>query len=314
MNNLTHEVGPFVSVVVPCFNGHEIVGGCLESLAAQSYPRDRYEVIIADNGSTDGTCDYIRTSFPWVRLIHAKEKGSGYARNAGIAEAKGELILSTDSDCIVDKDWMRMLVTAFMQAQPKVAAIGGSITPFSTATAVEKYRPVLVGQPDTLSKSNRTGPRYVATPNAAFRASALREVGAFDGLLGFDDTDLGIRLGLAGYFVEYAPEAIVRHRNPVTLRELYRHRAKYGKFNFRLARKHPTILGNPLASEARRKLFLVTVRRITADILVKLSMAMVTGAKDKPRIWPVIDAVMAAANYDGFSHAVIASQKEATGR
>lgn len=309
MNSSTYKIRPFVSVVVPCFNGRETVGECLVSLSAQSYPKDRYEVIVTDNGSVDETCNYIQTSFPWVHLIHTTEKGSGYARNAGIREAKGELILSTDSDCIVDENWINVLVTTFEQASPDVAAIGGRIAPFSTTTEVEKYRPAWVSQPDALSNGNGDGPRYAATPNAAFRASALKRVGAFDGLLGFDDTDLGIRLGLAGYRIEYAPDAIVRHRNPVTLSELYRHRVKYGKFNFTLARKHPTILGDPLISGARRKLLLVTIRRIGIDVLVKLPIAIAVRPKDRPRIWPVIDATMAAANYSGFSQAVIASRQ-----
>src|SRR5579875_1168283 len=228
---------PFVSVVVPCYNSLKTVGECLSSIEDQTYPRNRYEVIFADNGSTDGTCHFIRERFPSVKLIHSSQKGSGYARNAGILESTGEFVLSTDSDCVVERNWIATLVKAFSTASAQVAAIGGKIVPYSTETAVERYPRAWVNQPDVKATPERM--RYAATPNACFRLEALRQVGAFDGTLGFDDTDLGIRLGQAGYRVEYTDQAVVRHRNPVTLKELYRHKLKYSIFSYWLAKKHP---------------------------------------------------------------------------
>ncbi len=301
MADISESVKPFVSVVIPCYNGLRTVGECLTSIAEQTYPKDRYEVILADNGSTDGTCEYVRAAFPWVKLIHSTEKGSGYARNAGIREAQGELILSTDSDCVADRDWMMQLVSLFAEAAPDVAAIGGKILPYSTKTAVERYQLAWVGQPDI--KKVESGVRYTATPNAAFRTSIVRQVGAFDGTLGFDDTDLGMRLLQAGYQIQYTDLALVRHRNPASLGELYRHRVKYGMFNFALARKYPHILGDPTVPGSERKLFVATVRRVLGDVLVKLPIALVASPKDRPRVWPVIDAAMAFASFKGLSRA-----------
>jgi O-antigen biosynthesis protein len=305
--NASSNSKPFVSVVVPCYNGMRTVGDCLSSLANQSYPRDRFEVLVADNGSTDGTCEYIRESFPWVNLVHSTQKGSGYARNAGIEQAHGVLILSTDSDCIVDKDWIVGLVSAFEVASTDVAAIGGPIMPYSLKTSVEYHRPAWPSQPD-LDKMP-PGVRFAATPNAAFRTSALTHVGAFDGTLGFDDTDLGIRLLQNGYKVEYTMLAVVRHRNPVTLAELYRHRVKYGTFGFTLSRKHPKILGDPMALGAQRKLFFATLRRVVGDLLVKLPVALVAAPPNQSRIWPLIDATMALGNLAGYSRASATAQK-----
>ena len=188
---------PFVSIVVPCHNGIKTVGECLSSLARQSYPRELYEVILVDNGSTDGTCEHVRASFSWVTFIQSSEKGSGYARNAGIREARGELILSTDSDCVADEAWVLNMVHAFEAAPSEVAAIGGKILPYSTRTAVEKHQPAWPAQPDI--RRTPDGGRFAATPNAAYRASILKQVGCFDGSMGFDDTDLGVRLGKAGF-------------------------------------------------------------------------------------------------------------------
>jgi O-antigen biosynthesis protein len=301
MTALSQNAKPFVSVVVPCHNGMNTVGECLSSLADQTYPKELYQVILVDNGSTDGTCELVRASFPWVTLIHSAEKGSGYARNAGVREALGELILSTDSDCVVDKAWMMNLVCAFEVAPPDVAAIGGKILPYSTKTVVERHQPAWPAQPDiTCTPLNR---HFAATPNAAYRAAIVRQIGGFDGAMGFDDTDLGMRLVKAGYRVEYTDHALVRHRNPAGIAELYRHRVRYGKFNFMLTQKHPDIFGDPTMAGSVRNLFWATVRRMMGDVLVKLPIALITGSKGRPRVWPVIDAAMALGNFKGFSQA-----------
>ena len=298
---------PFVSVVIPCYNSKKTIGDCLTSLANQRYPKDKYEVVVADNGSSDGSPEFMSSSFPWVRVIHCSEKGSGYARNAGIREARGELILSTDADCVPDKDWIIGLVSAFDVVSPEVASIGGRIIPYSLKTSVEYHQPAWPSQPDL--KTIPAGTSFAATPNAGFRTSAIRQVGGFDGTLGFDDTDLGIRLQQHGYKIDYTALAVVQHRNPVAIRELYRHRAKYGAFGYTISKKHPELLGNPLEHGARKKLLRATIRRIVGDLFIKLPVALVAAPPNRPRIWPVLDAAMALGNYVGYARAV----KEAEG-
>ena len=304
MSNLPEEQEPFISIVIPCYNGMATIADCLNSLEQQSYPRERFEIILVDNGSRDGTCEFVQASFPSVRLLHSAEKGSGYARNAGIFAARGELILSTDSDCVADKEWAATLVRTFQSASPSVAAIGGTILPFSEKTQVEQYQAAWISQPDL--KVIAEGVRYTATPNAGFRAANIKAVGAFDGTLGFDDTDLGIRLARSGARIEYTDKALVYHRNPATLKELFEHRKKYGKFGFQLARKYPDLFGEPKPSEVS-KLLLATVRRLVGDLFFKLPWAMVTGGR--PRIWPLIDAAIALGNYLGYSRAFAAAAK-----
>jgi GT2 family glycosyltransferase len=126
-------------------------------------------------------------------------------------------------------------------APSEVAAVGGAIRPFSKETEVERYKGSWVGQPDVTKTDSRI--RYTATPNAAFRTVHIRSVSVFDGTLGFNNTDLGIRLIQAGFKIEFSDSAIVYHRNPSTLGELYKHKLKYGKFSFDLAKKHPHLLG-----------------------------------------------------------------------
>jgi glycosyltransferase involved in cell wall biosynthesis len=289
---------PFVSVVIPVYNGIKTIGECLLSIKQQNYPSDKYEVIVVDNGSSDGTQHYIGDGFDWVKLIHSDSKGSGHARNAGVSAARGDLILSTDADCVTDTEWIRTIVEAFSQAPSRIAAIAGRILPYSTQTRVEKYKPTWVSQPDFDSPNTRI--KYCATPNAAFRKSALLVVGGFDGDQGFDDTDLGIRLQEAGYEIGYSGRSLVKHRNPSSLKELYCHKTKYGLHSVALALKHPAVFGDPEQKGKRLQLLAQTSRRILADISIKLSLSLLSNANESPRLWPIVDATMAAAYYHGF--------------
>lgn len=136
--------------------------------------------------------------------------------------------------------------------------------------------------------------RYAATLNAAFRRTALDQVGLFDGTQGFDDTDMGLRLTAAGYGIEYVPDAVVRHRHPATLWDLYRHRVKYGLFQVRLSRKYPALSFLPETARARRGATYRTVRRIAGDVLYKLPRALLLGDGGQgTRLWPLLDATLA---------------------
>ncbi len=107
---------PFVSVVVPAYNSAAFLPRCLGSLFAQSYPMERYEIILVDDGSTDETGECARQlGERWagaLRVISKANGGPASARNAGIRAATGDLVAFTDSDCIADPDWVERLVAA----------------------------------------------------------------------------------------------------------------------------------------------------------------------------------------------------------
>ncbi len=289
---------PFVSVVIPSFNAAETILDCLHSLLeAQDYPPEGYEVIVADNGSSDGTPERIAAAYPQVRIVRTTEKGSAYARNAGLAIARGSLLLSTDADCRAYRNWIREMVVTFEEAPTDVAAIAGHIAPFSTDSVVERFVKAWVAPP-----AKGSAVQYAATPSAAFRTDILREMGGFDGTAGHDDSDLGIRLTKAGYRVLHYEGAAVWHRNPVTLTQLFHHRRKYGKANFLLAQKHPDLFGPPEGNQTLQRLRRETVRRVLGD-LVKLPLSLVRSSHGRPPTWPVADAVLAVGNYAGFREA-----------
>jgi len=279
------------TVALPSFNAARTIAECLRSLQQQTFPASCLQIVVGDNGSTDGTVEMIRAQFPRVQVVQAAERGSGYARNAAFAQAQGPYICSIDADCVADAGWVAAMVAAFERSPDTVGCLGGRIEPYQVQSQVERYRHAWVlqglGEPGAPV-------RYAATLNAAFRRAALDQVGLFDGTQGFDDTDLGLRLTAAGYGIEYVPEAIVRHRHPATLRELYRHRVKYGLFQVRLARKHPAVFSVPETARARRRATYLTARRLAGDLLYKLPRALLLGDSGQgTRLWPLLDATLA---------------------
>ena len=111
------ETVPLASVVVAARNEAERIAGCLRALLAQNYPQDRYEIIVVDDGSTDGTGHIVREfsgEAVSVRLLRTEGSGSKKAAlSLGVAEARGEVILATDADCQVGPGWIRGMASHF---------------------------------------------------------------------------------------------------------------------------------------------------------------------------------------------------------
>jgi glycosyltransferase involved in cell wall biosynthesis len=93
---------PFVSIIVPTLNRKVYLRNCLDSLLKLDYPKTKLEIVVVDNGSTDGTTEMVHKEFPQVVVVLEKRRNSCFARNAGWKNAKGQIIAYTDDDCVVD--------------------------------------------------------------------------------------------------------------------------------------------------------------------------------------------------------------------
>jgi glycosyltransferase involved in cell wall biosynthesis len=114
-------VPPRFSIVVPAFNEEAVLGACLDSLAAQSYGGS-VEVVVVDNGSTDGTADV--ASRRGVRVVHEPQAGTCFARQRGLESATGEIVVTTDADTTAPTEWLQHIDDHF-RARPGAVAVAG---------------------------------------------------------------------------------------------------------------------------------------------------------------------------------------------
>jgi GT2 family glycosyltransferase len=230
------SVLPAVSVIVPVRNGGAQLGRLVASLLAQQYPGPKPEILIVDNGSTDGAVEALR-ELPVVRL-HEARRGAPAARNAGARAASGELLVFTDHDALADRRWLARLAGAF--ADPDVPAAAGETLPAPATTPAARYLALIRHNSAEMTLRRPVFP-FAATVNLAVRRTVYDAVGGFDEALPItDDADFSLRvLRTTGRPIRFVKEAIVFHDERTTGRALYRRYYEYGEGWAALVAKHP---------------------------------------------------------------------------
>ena len=249
------------SVVVPVYNDEDRIRHCIESLLSQTLDSDKYEVIIVDNNSTDGTADAIR-AYP-VKYLFEEKPGPAAARNSGIRVARGWVVAFTDSDCIASPDWLRLLVENI--DGEKVGASAGNVLPLSRENAIERYAAGF-WQIDKMVSGQNYGKPYAITANVAYKKAVLEEVGGFCEeypVAASEDTDLGWRVSDRGWRFVYVPEAIVHHDHRATLGGLHGFGYKSGYGIEIHKRRYPDVLpkSNNVVAVWRKVARIVAMRR-----------------------------------------------------
>ncbi len=214
------------TVIVLTWNGKRFLPGCLDSLGSQTY-RD-FEVVLVDNGSTDGSADFVRERYPWVRLV-ALPENAGFAggNNQGLAHAAGEFIVTLNNDTVANPDFLAELVGA-AEREPDAGMVAALLVNFYDPGRIDVagIAPGFDGLCYCLGHGEPAGPpwdepREVFGPSAGaalYRRSMLDEVGFFDpAFFAYaEDVDLAWRGRLAGWRCVTAPSAIVRHVHSAT--------------------------------------------------------------------------------------------------
>ena len=229
------EAPIFLSVIVPCRNAAAFIGSQLEALARQGCDRD-WEVVVADNGSTDGTRHVVeayRSRLPNLVLVDASaRRGAAYARNAGAQAARGENVAFCDADDEVGNGWLAAVVAA-LRDQEAIA--------FRTDTA--KLNPD--GGDRTIAQSEGlqpyTYPPYLPYSGStiALRRALFLRLGGFDeSMLACEDADLCWRLQHAGAKLVFARDAVVHVRLRESLRAMCRQARLWGEYNVVLYKKY----------------------------------------------------------------------------
>jgi polysaccharide deacetylase family protein (PEP-CTERM system associated) len=245
---------PFISVVVPVRNEEAFLGGTLRQLAGQDYPADRFEVLVADGGSTDRTREVVQSfaaDHPNVRLLDNHGGWSSAGRNAGVRASRGDLVVVIDGHCELDNaHHLAELARAF--ADSGAAAVGRP-QPLDVRGASRLQRAISAARasrlghhPDSHIYSDRPGfvaPQSVAV---AYRREVFDEVGYFDEAFdACEDVEFNHRLARAGLRCWFTPRVVVRYHPRDSLAGLFRQMKRYGRGRVRLLRKHPETLTVP---------------------------------------------------------------------
>ena len=215
------ERAPTVSVLVLNCNGREHLEHCLSSLQQQSYPAARCEIVVVDNGSSDGSLEYLHGRYPSVRVLSFGEnRGFAAAYNAAVDACDTEFVAFLNNDTRVDAGWLTELVSAAERhGAASVASkmldwtgqtvdfAGGLVSMFGHSWQRD------IGQPASTPHSEDRL-LFACGGSMLISREAFQEAGGFDAdfFAYFEDVDLGWRLSLLGYDNVLAPRAITYHR------------------------------------------------------------------------------------------------------
>ena len=214
---------PSVSTVVLNYNGLRFLADCFRSLEQLEYPRDRLEVIMVDNGSTDGSVTYVRETHPWVRVIE-NEANLGFAggNDVGLETARGEYVATLNNDTRVEPTWLGELVSA-AESDPGVGMCASKMLFMSRPNMINSTGICLDragiawdrrgGEPDVEEPDQPVGVFGPCAGAALYRRVMLEEIGGFDEdlFMYLEDVDLAWRAQLAGWRCLYVPQARVYH-------------------------------------------------------------------------------------------------------
>jgi glycosyltransferase involved in cell wall biosynthesis len=204
---LPDVAGPRVSVIVPTYRDWDRLALLIASLEAQDWPADRLEVIIVNNDPDEALPASLRVPAN-ARILTEASKGSYAARNAGLSEARGEIVLFTDSDCIADKGWVREAVV-FLEGHPAIGRLGGRIDVARSATpGIADVHEAAFAFP----QEKYVAAGWAPTANMGTWAHVLAAVGPFDAAhYSGGDKEWGLRAAAAGVGIGYAGHAAVTH-------------------------------------------------------------------------------------------------------
>jgi len=273
------SVVPALSIVVLTYNRRQLLEVCLHSLLAQTYPREKLEIVVSDDGSRDGTRDMVaqlQARHPHIKYASQPHRGIPAARNNGIAHATGDFVAIVADDYILDPTYASTIMQFFDQHRAamvvrfKIVAagndLGSRISHFYFDVSVRRrldpnppaparsWRARLSRvwqKPPRFEETLTTRHQLEAAGAAAFRREVFASVGTFDeSLQRAEDTDLTLRLRRLEIAVYYYPFQHVRHQYSPWMLDTVTKCFLTGLNRYRLHRKHPQLSRHPSALRA----------------------------------------------------------------
>lgn len=238
---------PWVSIIVPAYNEEKRIAKCLDSLLALDYPRKKMEIIVSNDGSTDGT-EKIAKSYErlGVHVISKKRGGKGSALNAGIRKSTGEFIVCMDADSMAEKNTLKKMMLRFDSED--VAAVTAAMKIHNPKTLIQRMQNVeytlaiflrhLMGRIDTI--------QVTPGPFSIYRRSILDKIGCyFDEKSLVEDTEIAYRIHKNGYLIKNVVDAYVLTSSPENFNSLKNQRVRWYRGLYRLTKDYKELVLNP---------------------------------------------------------------------
>jgi glycosyltransferase involved in cell wall biosynthesis len=241
---------PTFSIVIPSYSRPGPLFECLRALSKSAYPRDRFEVIVVDDGSPVPLDDVITSfrSLLTISLVEQANAGPAAARNAGAERARGEFLAFTDDDCLPEPGWLHGLADALL-LDPESMVGGATVnaTPDSLCSVTSQLILEVVYRYYNADPLRAT---FLAANNLALSTRGFQDIGGFDpGMRTAEDRDICDRWLHRGGRIVYHPRARVGHARPLTPRSFCRQHFEYGRgaaryHELRSARRSGSILAD----------------------------------------------------------------------
>lgn len=242
----------FFSIVIPTYNRTERLLNCLTAIAQLDYPRDRFEVVVVDDGSNPPMAPTVATFHDRLNLtlIQQTNAGPATARNTGAAQAQGQYLVFTDDDCTPLPNWLQVLESHFT-AHPD-SIVGGRTLNALPDNLHSTASQLLIDYLYDYYNANPQQATFFASNNFALPAEVFRQVGSFDTtfpLAAGEDRELCDRLLHYGHPLRYAAEAQIYHAHDLTLQKFWRQHFNYGRGAFHFHQVRSRRLANKIKVE-----------------------------------------------------------------
>lgn len=233
------NVLPFVSVVVPVYNGESTIKNCLDHIMKLKYSRAKLQVIVVDDGSTDKTVNILKGYS--IKLVKKEHGGYPSAMNAGMKIAKGEIVVIIDSDVYVSEDWLIKIIEEFKD--PKVGIVGGNGEEFVPSTSGFWTRIIAFEAQDRYDMMKSKYLDFITSASTAYRKKLFTEIGLFDeALRRGSDEDLAHRALKAGWKIVLRKDALSQHDWDFPFKNYFVKQVFNTCYQVRLVLRYPELL------------------------------------------------------------------------
>ncbi|MFH0933487.1 MAG: glycosyltransferase, partial [Nitrospirota bacterium] len=225
-----------ISIIIPTYNSAQVLRKCLESLGSQTISSEGYEVIVVDDGSTDGTRDIV-AKYP-AQYIYQQNRGPAATRNYGVSQAQGEIILFTDADCEPQPNWIEEMIEPMNDNQ--VVGVKGTYKTRQKELVARLVQIEYEHKYERMKKFKYID--FIDTYSAGYRKDIFLKYGGFDERYpkaSVEDQEFSFRLSRDGYKMVFNPEAVVYHKHSASLIDYLKKKYKIAFWKVFLLKRHP---------------------------------------------------------------------------